>query len=136
MEKKTFAFGFMDPPFESARTATFFRILSATIKKGYGIRVFAYEGAVGLSSSLQEAHGNVLHSRSASIEAHPLPGIWINYLRAAAQMQGVQFEWVNCDLCADERGLRDTVGAVVRGTPADFVSMLFETENALTIGTR
>jgi tRNA 2-thiouridine synthesizing protein D len=42
----TLTFAFMDPPFESERTVTFFRLLDTALDKGANIRVFAYEGAV------------------------------------------------------------------------------------------
>ena len=45
-DTKTLTFAFMEPPFESERTVTFFRLLDAALDRGAGVRVFAYEGAV------------------------------------------------------------------------------------------
>ena len=57
-DQKTLTFAFMDPPFESGRTATFFRILDAAIKKNCNVNVFAYEGAVALAFAKQQQHAN------------------------------------------------------------------------------
>lgn len=134
--KKTLTFAFMDPPFESARTATFFRILQQAIKGGHDVNVFAYEGAVSLSFAHQQRHGNSAHGRSESEEDHPLPSEWIGELSALASDRGIKFSWVNCGLCADERGIMEVPDGVRRGSPADFYAMLEQSDNSLVIGTR
>ena len=126
----------MDPPFEASRTATFFRILGTAIESGHNIQVFAYEGAVSLSLATQKPHGNVHHGRNIDEEAHPLPSTWISALYDLADRKGVTLRWVNCGLCADERGVEKAVDGVVRGSPADFHRMLSTSDNALVIGTR
>ena len=57
-ERPTLTFAFMDPPFESERTVTFFRLLDAALKRGANVTVFAYEGAVALTFARQRQHGN------------------------------------------------------------------------------
>ncbi len=80
-KEKTITFAFMDPPFESERTVTFFRLLDAALQRGAHVKVFAYEGAAALPFALQRAHGNSIHGRNESHEAHPLTKDWIAALQ-------------------------------------------------------
>ena len=135
-ESNTLTFAFMDPPFESERTITFFRILSAAIEKKLNVNVFAYEGAVALSFMRQAQHGNAVHGHSVDEEAHPLTRDWIAALQEQAQRQEVEFNWVNCGLCVDERGVQESIEGCERGSPADFYRQVTESANCLVIGTR
>jgi tRNA 2-thiouridine synthesizing protein D len=130
------AFLLMDPPFESARTTSAFRLIQAALAHGHDVKVFAYEGAVALAFSKQAAHANAVHGRDVRQEAHPLTREWIAHLQADAAARGVQLEWVNCGLCVDERGVGETVPDVKRGSPVDFWRMVRESANALVIPTR
>lgn len=131
----TLTIALMDAPFESARTATAFRIMHEALERGYDLNVFAYEGAVALSFELQAAHPNAVHGRDAE-EDHPLPKDWVRALMARAQRRGVKLQWVNCGLCVDERGVAEAVEGVRRGTPADLWQMASESTNTLIIPTR
>ena len=71
----------MDAPFEQTRTATAFRLIDATLRRGLGARVFAYEGAVSLSMTTQKPHANAVHGRTLEEEAHPTPHILVNASR-------------------------------------------------------
>lgn len=135
-DKKTLAFAFMDPPFESGRTAAFFRILDAALRKNYHVNVFAYEGAVALSFARQQAHANSVHGRNIEEENHPLTKDWLAALQAAAQQRGLEFNWVNCGLCVDERGVNEAIAGVKRGSPADFHNLAEASDNVLVIATR
>jgi len=135
-DNKTLTFSFMDPPFESERTVTFFRLLDATLDKGANVRVFAYEGAVALAFAKQAPHGNAVHSRDAAAEAHPLTRDWIFALQFKANSLGLGFEWINCGLCVDERGVNDVIDNCGRGGPADPWPDASDSFNTLTIGTR
>jgi sulfur relay (sulfurtransferase) complex TusBCD TusD component (DsrE family) len=126
----------MDAPYEQSRTATAFRLLSAAVERGIGVRVFAYEGAVSLSVTQQKPHANALHGRSLEEEAHPTPHLWVSALMEAAKEKGVELDWVNCGLCVDERGATEVVAGVRRGSPADFWKMATETANTVVIPTR
>ena len=126
----------MDAPYEQSRTATAFRLLSAAVERGIGVRVFAYEGAVSLPVTQQKPHANALHGRSLEEEAHPTPHLWVSALMEAAKEKGVEMDWVNCGLCVDERGATDVVAGVRRGSPADFWKMATETANTVVIPTR
>src|SRR6476659_10872683 len=95
-------FAVMDPPYESERSTTFFRLLAIAAQRGYDIGVFAYEGAVNLSFERQTAHGNGAHGTTAEQENHPLPKLWVAQLLALAQQHGGRIDWVNCGLCVDE----------------------------------
>jgi tRNA 2-thiouridine synthesizing protein D len=136
MDKKRLTFALMDAPFESARTATAFRLLHAALERGHDVSVFAYEGAVGLAFARQAAHANATHGHDAEQEAHPLPRVWIERLQAFAADRGAKLEWVNCGLCVDERGVAEAIGGVRRGSPADFWAMAQASDNTLVIATR
>lgn len=133
---KTLTFAFMDPPFESERTATFFRLLDATLDRGANVRVFAYEGAVALAFALQQPHGNAVHGRGVEEESHPLAREWIAELQRKAAAKSLSFEWINCGLCVDERGVNEVIDGCGRGGPADLWRYASESFNTLTIGTR
>lgn len=135
-QNHTLTFAFMDPPFESERTITFFRLLDSALDMGVNINVFAYEGAVALGFSRQQTHGNGMHKRDADEENHPLTKNWITSLRDKAERKKLNFEWINCGLCVDERGVMEAIQACSRGGPADFWRCAANSVNTLTIGTR
>jgi tRNA 2-thiouridine synthesizing protein D len=134
--KTCLTFLLMDPPFESARTTTAFRLIQSAISQGHDVRVSAYEGAVSLSFAKQAAHANSVHGHDAQQEAHPLTREWIAFLQADAAARGTRLDWVNCGLCVDERGVNECVPEVRRGSPLDFWSMVKESANSLVIPTR
>ena len=135
-DKRILAFCLMDPPFESARTTTAFRLLHAAIDRGHDVKVFAYEGAVALPFRHQAAHANAVHGRDLEQEAHPLPRVWIQELFDLAASRGTTVDWINCGLCVDERGVGEAIGGVRRGSPADFWRASTEAHATLVIGTR
>ena len=135
-ETKILTFAFMDPPFESERTVTFFRLLDAALEKGAGVRIFAYEGAVALAFSKQSPHGNAVHGHDCEEEAHPLTKDWIAALQEKAADKGLSFEWINCGLCVDERGVNEVIDDCGRGGPPDLWRYADNAFNTLTIGTR
>ncbi|HKX90922.1 MAG TPA: DsrE family protein [Sphingomicrobium sp.] len=132
---KTLTFVLMDAPFESARTATALRVIDASIRRGFNVNVFAYEGAVLLPFRHQQPHPNAVHGRDVGEEDHPLPREWIAGLIAMAAGQGVDFHWINCGLCVDERGASDAIDGVERGTPADLWKMASASDNTLVVPT-
>ena len=133
---KSLTFLLMDAPYEQSRTATAFRLINAALEGGTSVRVFAYEGAVSLPVTQQKPHANALHGRSLEEEAHPTPHAWVSALVEAAKEKGIEFDWVNCGLCVDERGATEVVAGVRRGSPADFWKMATETANTVVIPTR
>jgi tRNA 2-thiouridine synthesizing protein D len=133
---ETLTFLLMDAPYEQARTATAFRLIDAALRRGLGVRVFAYEGAVSLSMTSQKPHANAVHGRTLEEEAHPTPHAWVAALHDLAHENSLPFEWVNCGLCVDERGAGDVVPCARRGSPADFWKMNLESVNTLVIPTR
>ena len=132
----TLTFLLMDAPYEQARTSTAFRLIDAALRRGVGVRVFAYEGAVSLPMTSQKPHANAVHGRTLEEEAHPTPHAWVGSLIELAKSKGVSFDWVNCGLCVDGRGANDVVEGVRRGSPADFWKMNLESVNTLVIPTR
>ena len=126
----------MDAPYEQARTATAFRLLDAALRRGFSLKVFAYEGAVSLPLTLQKPHANAVHGRTLEEEAHPPPHVWVSALMPSARERDLEFEWVNCGLCVDERGATEVVAGAKRGSPADFWRMAGESVNTLVIPTR
>lgn len=135
-DKKILTFVFMDPPFENERTVTFFRLLDEALNQDAHVRVFAYEGAAALSFAKQAQHGNSIHSFNTDEEAHPLTREWITALQNKAARNHLTFEWINCGLCVDERGVNDTVDGCGRGGPADLWRYAMNSFNTLTIGTK
>ncbi|MFM9272187.1 DsrE family protein [Halomonas elongata] len=135
-QHKTLTFAFMDPPFESDRTITFFRLLDAALDRGVNVRVFAYEGAVALAFARQQPHGNAVHGRDTEEEDHPLTKDWIRTLQDKAKHRSLSFEWINCGLCVDERGVNDVIEDCGRGGPPDLWRYASDAFNTLTIGTR
>jgi tRNA 2-thiouridine synthesizing protein D len=136
MAKTTLTFAIMDGPYESARSTTALRLIDIAARRGYDINVFAYEGAVGLAFAKQAAHANAVHGRDVVEENHPLPSRWIQAIIAEARAHGGTVEWVNCGLCADERGAQEAVEGVRRGSPADFWKFVARSDNTLVVPTR
>ncbi len=136
MADKTLTFALMDPPYENARSTTALRLIDIAARRGYDIKVFAYEGAVGLAFAKQMQHANGVHGRSVEEENHPLPSRWIEAVVAEAGRRGGSVEWVNCGLCVDERGMQEAVAGVRRGSPADFWKFVTHSDNTLVIPTR
>jgi tRNA 2-thiouridine synthesizing protein D len=134
--KGTLAFALMDAPFESDRTSTAFRLLHAAVSRGCDVHVFAYEGAVSLSFARQAAHANAVHGRDAEQEAHPLSREWIAQLQQLAADRKSTFDWINCGLCVDERGVGEAIAGARRGSPADFWAAAQKSSNTLVIPTR
>jgi len=133
----TLTLAIMDPPYESARVITALRIVEAALRKGIDVNVFAYEGAVSLGFTDQQAHANPVKGTSAEEEAHPLPKDWIAALGELGNGRDGhgKLDWVNCGLCVDERGmLNQATGR--RGGPPDFHRFIEHSTNLLTIGTR
>ena len=135
-DQKTLTFAIMDEPYENARSTTALRLIDIAARRGYKINVFAYEGAVNLPFSKQEAHPNAVHGRNVEEENHPLPRKWIAALMAEAEKNGGSLDWVNCGLCVDERGMQEAIEGVRRGTPADFWAFAESSDNSLVIPTR
>ena len=135
-DRAALTFVLMDPPYESARTASAMRLIAAALRQGCDVNVFAYEGAVALAFAKQAAHPNAVHGRDAEQEDHPLPRRWIEALLADAAERGQRLEWVNCGLCVDERGVGETVAGVRRGGPPDLWKMAEAAANTLVIPTR
>jgi tRNA 2-thiouridine synthesizing protein D len=136
MTSKNLNFLVMDAPFENARSTTALRIIDAAVKKGHNVRVFAYEGAVYQPFALQKAHPNAVHGRDADQEQHPLPKDWIAAIHKQAEANKTTFEWINCGLCVDERGASEALPFVKRGSPADFVNNVNNSDNTLVIATK
>ena len=134
--KTLLTFALMDPPFESARTATALRLIDAAVARGFDVNVFAYEGAVGLPFAAQAKHPNAVHGHDVEEEDHPLPREWIAALMRTALAAGGSLRWINCGLCVDERGLVDAIPGCERGTPADLWKAAEAADNTLTVGTR
>ena len=135
-QEKTVTFAIMDPPFESARTATALRLIDEAIARGWNVNVFAYEGAVALPFRPQAPHANAVHGRDIDEEDHPLPREWVTALLEHAKETGSRLDWVNCGLCVDERGVGESIDGVRRGGPPEFVEFLEQSDNALVIPTR
>lgn len=136
MSTTTLTFLLMDAPFEQQRTTTAFRMMDAALEKGYNVNVFTYEGAVSLSFAHQKPHANSIHGRTFEEENHPLTKDWVAALQKKAKEKGCTFDWVNCGLCVDERGVQEAIEGCRRGGPKDFWEWATQSSSTLVIGTR
>ena len=135
MDEKKLTLALMDPPYESANSTTAFRIISAALKKGIHVNVFAYEGAVYLPLNDQAPHANPVKGTSVEEEEHPTTRSFVSSLLEIGKGDPL-LTWINCGLCVDERGAANAVEGVKRGSPADFYKMASESTNTLVIPTR
>ncbi len=135
VERKRLLFALMDPPFESSRVSLAMRLMDAAARQGHHLVVFAYEGAVFLPFALQKAHANSIHGHDEKEEQHPLTREWIAELQNETVRQGGSLEWINCGLCIDERGAGECIAGIKRGSPADFVKWIENSDNAVVIPT-
>src|SRR5262245_58075555 len=119
---KTLTIALMDPPYESANSTTALRIISAALKKGINVNVFAYEGAVCLPLKDQTPHANPVKGTTVEEEDHPTTKTFVSSLLEIGNDDPL-LTWVNCGLCVDERGASNVVEGVKRGSPADFLKM-------------
>jgi tRNA 2-thiouridine synthesizing protein D len=135
-EKKTLTFLLMDAPYENARSTTALRLVDAALRRGFDVNVFAYEGAVGLPFAKQAPHANAVHGTDVEAEGHPNPKDWVAALFREAEKRGGRLDWVQCGLCVDERGASEWITGPRRGSPADFVKFVEESDNTLVIPTK
>lgn len=135
MTEKRLTVALMDPPYESANSTTALRIISAALKKGIHVNVFAYEGAVYLPLRDQTPHANPVKGTSVEEEQHPLTRAFVASLLEIGHGDPM-LEWINCGLCVDERGASNAIDGVKRGSPADFLRMAMESTNTLIIPTK
>jgi tRNA 2-thiouridine synthesizing protein D len=105
-------------------------------ERGYDINVLAYEGAVYLPFRGQAGHPNPIHGNDVSQENHPLPKEWVKIIGETAESNGGKLDWVNCGMCADERGANDAVDGVRRGGPPALAEWMASSDNTLIIPTR
>ena len=135
MTENRLTLALMDPPYESANSTTALRIISAALKKGINVNVFAYEGAVCLPLKDQAPHANPVKGTTVEEEEHPTTKSFISSLLEIGNGNPL-LTWVNCGLCVDERGASNVVEGVKRGSPADFFKMAQESTNTLVIPTK
>ena len=135
MTQKKLTIALMDPPYESANSTTALRIISAALKQGIDVNVFAYEGAVCLPLKDQAPHANPVKGTTVEQEQHPTTKEFVRSLLEIGKGDPL-LTWVNCGLCVDERGAANVVDGVRRGSPADFFKMASESTNTLVIATR
>ena len=135
MSNKTLTIALMDGPYEKASTTTAFRIISAALKKGIHVNVFAYEGAVSLAIKDQAPHANPVKGTTVEQEEHPTTKEFVRSLLEIGKSDP-HLTWLNCGLCVDERGAANVVDGVKRGSPADFFKMATESTNTLVIPTK
>jgi len=135
MAKKILTVALMDAPYESAASTTAFRIISAALKKGIHVNVFAYEGAVSLAMKDQAPHANPVKGTTVEEEDHPTTKNLVASLLKLGKDDPL-LTWVNCGLCVDERGAGNAVDGVKRGGPGDFLKLALESTNTLVIPTK
>jgi tRNA 2-thiouridine synthesizing protein D len=131
----TLTVAIMDAPYEAAASTTAFRIIASALGKGINVNVFAYEGAVSLTTKDQAPHANPVKGTSVEEEDHPTTKDLVAALVELGRSEP-KLTWVNCGLCADERGALTWIDGVKRGSPADFLAMAAQAQTTLVIPTR
>jgi tRNA 2-thiouridine synthesizing protein D len=131
----TLTLAIMDAPYEAAASTTAFRIVAAALGKGLNVNVFAYEGAVSLTMKEQAPHANPVKGTTVEEEDHPTTKDLVAALVDLGRSEP-RLTWVNCGLCVDERGARNVIDGVKRGSPADFLAMATEATTTLVIPTK
>lgn len=132
----TITFGFMDPPLESENITTAFRFIDAALRAGHNVNVFAYEGAVGLTSMGLSRHADPVTGASIEEMDHPTTREWVESLQALARTKGVKLTWTNCGLCIEERGLGAQLDGTATGAPKDLIDLADASEGFLFIPTK
>lgn len=132
----TITFGFMDPPLESENITTAFRFIDAALRAGHNVNVFAYEGAVGLTSMGLARHADPVTGASIEEMDHPTTREWVESLQALARTKGVKLTWTNCGLCIEERGLGAQLDGTTSGAPKDLIDLADASEGFLFIPTK
>jgi tRNA 2-thiouridine synthesizing protein D len=132
MTERTLTFALMHPPYEAAHTTTAFRLIAAALQQGINVNVFAYEGAVSLALKDQQPHANPVKGTTVEEEQHPVTKDFVSALLALGR-ENPRLTWINCGLCADERGAVNAVDGVKRGSPADFLQLALASTNTLVI---
>jgi sulfur relay (sulfurtransferase) complex TusBCD TusD component (DsrE family) len=135
-DNKKLTFCLMDGPFESARALTGLRLIDISVRRGYDVTVFAYEGAVSLTFSKQTAHANSVHGTSLEEEDHPLTKDWVAAMMQTARDNGGSLTWINCGLCVDERGVHEAIEGCQRGAPKHLWEAAEASHGSLVIGVR
>jgi tRNA 2-thiouridine synthesizing protein D len=136
MQGKSLTMAIMDAPYESANTATAFRVIHAALNHGHNVTVFAYEGAVSLTMKAQQPHANPVKGTTVEEGKHPTTKDWVTSLFRLAEEKGVKLDWINCGLCVDERGAGDWIHGPRRGGPKDFLEASLSSNATLVIATR
>jgi tRNA 2-thiouridine synthesizing protein D len=111
-------------------------LLDIAARRGYDLKVFAYEGASGLAFARQAPHPNPVHGKDLAAENHPTTKDQVAALLACAEKNGGSVDWVNCGMCVDERGVGEFVAGTRRGSPADFHTFVEASDNVLVIPTK
>jgi len=135
MANKKLTIAIMDAPYEKASTTTALRIVSAALKKGIDVNVFAYEGAVNLAMTDQAPHANPVKGTTVEQEEHPTTKEFVRSLLELGK-SNPQLTWINCGLCVDERGAINVIDGVKLGSPADLLKLASESINTLVIPTK
>ena len=125
----------MDAPYEAAASTTAFRIIASALGRGINVNVFAYEGAVSLTMKDQAPHANPVKGTSVEEEDHPTTKDLVAALVELGRTEP-RLTWVNCGLCADERGALSWIDGVKRGSPSDFLAMASQARATLVIPTK
>src|SRR5437879_12348333 len=103
MAETTLTIALMDPPYETASTSTALRIVSAALKKGIHVNVFAYEGAVSLAIKDQAPHANPVKGTTVEQEEHPTTKEFVRSVVAIGS-SGSRLTWVTAGRCVAEAG--------------------------------
>jgi tRNA 2-thiouridine synthesizing protein D len=99
--ERTLVVTIMDIPYESADPTTALHIIRSALKEGHNVRVFAYEGAINLTTKTQQSPANPVKETSVEEEQQTAAKDRVASLFQLAKQQGVKLDWVNCGFCVD-----------------------------------
>lgn len=130
---RTLVVTIMDIPYESADPTTALHIIRAALKEGHNVRVFAYEGAINLTTKTQQSPANPVKETSVEEEQQTAAKDRVASLFQLAKQQGVKLDWVNCGLCVDDRDAGDWPAGLRLVGPRDLVDASLASDATMVI---
>ena len=130
---KTLMVAIMDIPYEAADSSTALRIIHAALKEGHNVRVFAYGGAINLTTKTQQSPANPVQETSVEEEQQTAAKDRAASLFQLAKQQGVKLDWVNCGLCVDDKEAEDGPEGLRLVGPRDLVDASLASDATMVI---
>ena len=130
---RTLVVTIMDFPYESADPTTALHIIREALKEGHNVKVFAYEGAINLTTKTQQFSGGQVKEASVEEERQTATNDQMSSLFQIANQRGVKLDWVNCRLRVDNREARDSPEGLRDVGPRDLVNASLGSDATMVI---